>query len=188
MKTDVKYTCNSCGKKYSIYSSWFSHKRAKHSEPRVTCTVCKKTFHSHSQMYKHAYTEHSRPAEVSAPVPIQTQVIESEPKRRGLASFVFQESFSWGLGSHTPTTSPSNGEYREKVGQSWFVINIPIQNPAIAALKPAWVKKLKARLSTRRQHEFHWYLCSNSRWSSSTWILCWTRVEFSFTSVNLFYK
>ena len=96
MKTDVKYTCNSCGKKYAIYSSWFSHKRAKHSEPRVTCTVCKKTFHSHNQMYKHAFTEHTKVAITEAPVAVQEHApapVVAE-KRKGLAAFVFQESFS----------------------------------------------------------------------------------------------
>ena len=186
MKTDVKYTCNSCGKKYSIYSSWFSHKRTKHSEPRVACTVCKKTFHSHNQMYKHAFTEH---AKVTPPeVPITVQELTPAPviteKRRGLAGFLFtHESFSWGDGNHTPMTSPNRGEYREKVGQSWLMINIPTQKPAIAALKPAWVKNNSARLSTRRQQEFHWYLCSNSIWLSSTWILWLTRVEDSLASI-----
>ena len=92
MKTDVKYTCNSCGKKYAIYSSWFSHKRTKHSEPRVTCTVCKKTFHSHNQMYKHAFTEHTKAPAAVQEQPTPAPVIAE--KRRGLAGFVFQESFS----------------------------------------------------------------------------------------------
>ena len=185
MKHNVKYCCPHCPKVYGVYASLYSHKKVKHREPAVACGSCFKRFHTHSQLYKHVFTEHSKVTTPEAREAVQEPV--SAPvvveKCKGLAAFIFQESFSWGEGNHTPTTSVNRGLYLEKVAQSCAVISMAIQKATMLPLKAACVKKLKARLSTRRQQLDHWYLCSNSIWLSSTAILWLTKTEFSFASV-----
>ena len=190
MKHNVKYCCPHCPKVYGVYASLYSHKKVKHSEPSVACGSCFRRFHTHSQLYKHAFTSHTKAAPTEVPVTVQEQTtlapVVAEKRRGSLAGFVFQESFSWGLGSQTPTTSVNSGLYREKVAQSWAVISMAIQKATMLPLKAACVKKLSALLSTRRQQLVHWYLCSNSRSLSSTAILWATKVEDSFKSVIRF--
>ena len=153
MKHNVKYCCPHCPKVYGVYASLYSHKKVKHSEPAVACGSCFKRFHTHSQLYKHAFTAHTKVAIPEAPVTIQEPV--SAPvvveKCKGLAAFIFQESFSWGEGNHTPTTSVNRGLYLEKVAQSCAVISMAIQNATMLPLNAACVKNAKALLSTRRQ-------------------------------------
>ena len=96
MKHNVKYCCPHCPKVYGVYASLYSHKKVKHCEPNVACGSCFKRFHTHSQLYKHAFTEHAKVTPAEVPVAVQEPVpapIVVE-KRRGLAGFVCQESFS----------------------------------------------------------------------------------------------
>ena len=96
MKHNVKYACAHCPKVYGVYASLYSHKKVKHCEPTVTCGSCFKRFHTHSQLYKHTFTEHAKVTPPVIPVVVQelTPVPVIPEKRRGLAGFVFQESFS----------------------------------------------------------------------------------------------
>ena len=97
MKHNVKYACPHCPKVYGVYASLYSHKKVKHSEPSVACGSCFKRFHTHSQLYKHAFTAHTKLAPTEAPAAVQEQPTPAPvivEKRRGLAGFVFQESFS----------------------------------------------------------------------------------------------
>ncbi len=112
----VTYTCPDCDKKFEVYSSMYSHKRIKHSDPKIACGVCNKMFHTHQQLYQHAYKDVcERKAATVAP--------DAQTKRASLVPSMFQQSDFlksriWGEGNHTPTTSVSNGLYRLNVAQS----------------------------------------------------------------------
>ena len=98
MKHNVKYACPHCPKVYGVYASLYSHKKVKHSEPAVACGSCFKRFHTHSQLYKHAFTVHTKATSpTESPIAVQEQHTPAPvvaEKRKGLAGFVFQESFS----------------------------------------------------------------------------------------------
>ncbi len=89
------YTCGTCEKSYTSYSSYYSHCRAHHFTPRVKCPLfhggvaCDKVFISHGARDHHAFVESrkiSRPTRlpkricvsvpVSAPLPIENPVAE----------------------------------------------------------------------------------------------------------------
>ena len=163
----VRYVCQQCDKKYEIYSSYYTHKRTKHQEPKIKCTVCYKAFHTTNQLYSHCFKDRCS----SKTEPAVGQVT-TEKKRVGLsAGFAFQD-FIWGCGSQIPITSVRSGEYLENVAQSWFEPRSVIQKATIVALNAACVKYTRARLSTFKQQLFHVVSCAYLRSSSSTTILC----------------
>ena len=82
----VYYNCPDCEKKFEVYSSLYSHKRIKHSEPKLTCGVCFKMFHTHQQLYQHAYKDKCEAKSVATPTP------DGQTKRASLVPSMFQQS------------------------------------------------------------------------------------------------
>ena len=80
----VTYACPGCDKKFEVYSSMYSHKRIKHSDPKIVCGVCNKMFYTHQQLYQHAYKDRcERKADVAPDV---------QTKRASLVPSMFQQS------------------------------------------------------------------------------------------------
>jgi DNA-directed RNA polymerase subunit RPC12/RpoP len=55
-KTHV-YECPECQKHYSIYSSFYSHKK-KHKKPSIQCSDCPERFSLKAELYRHTFLIH----------------------------------------------------------------------------------------------------------------------------------
>ena len=82
----VTYVCPHCDKKYDIYSSYYTHKRTKHEDPKIKCGTCYKAFHTTNQLYSHCFKDRCSS---------KTEPTIEQPamgKKRGLsAGFAFQD-------------------------------------------------------------------------------------------------
>ena len=83
----VLYQCPDCDKKFEVYSSLYSHKRIKHSEPKLACGVCNNMFHTHQQLYQHAYKDKCERRAVTP-----TTSPDAPAKRASLVPRMFQQS------------------------------------------------------------------------------------------------
>lgn len=59
--TEMKYTCDRCGKKYKIQSDLRNHVRFYHESKAIVCEICGKTCSNANSLYTHQKRIHNKP-------------------------------------------------------------------------------------------------------------------------------